>query len=64
LKKKKPSKKTLLDAAGMIESMAEVLHETRLKGKSAFDLTDQATRSAKISFDYMKQIAKELKEAA
>ncbi len=48
----------------MIESMAEVLHETRLKGKTGFDLTDQATRSAKISFDYMNQIAKELKEAA
>jgi hypothetical protein len=60
----KPSKKTLLDAAQIIEEMAKVTFALRIEGKAGLDVVDKATRDAKVAFDHMNGIAKELREGA
>ena len=60
----KPSKKTLLDAAQIIAEMANVIFEGRIKAKAGFDVVDADSRKAKVAFDHMNQIAKELREGA
>lgn len=60
----KPSKKTLVNAAQLIEEMAKVIFDQRIKANAALEVVDQATRDAKGAFAHMNAIAAELREGA